>query len=473
MEYTNSKHDLRICIFSLFTFPACFIGIFFLVGVMILGLGIHSAYFGQQSLAWPTTDGHLWQCSLEEEHHKFKGGEYTSWRAAVEYSYTVEGKSFTSRQLSFGSNNSTLREKQKQICDILKKSSRVKVHYQPSNPGNAVLIVGSDNNGSSCITFGIIWLLIVTGAAWIFIRPIYIIRKVVLSDEFKIQKKLDAIKRKYIHPPNQKNSFQIKELNVTQRTTSLFLFTFQIGLTVISLLILSVVLGAGASYLYSEQEFLAWPAAALCIVAAVVTGLVWYLVKILTISYRVSAVNMHSCLYNACIVSGVLFLIAYIGFDNICIVLFVGAFLGSILWSAYRNHKSLSWPTVNGYVLNLYIVKNIVYTEDGASEIFEVRVEYSYIVNGKQFTGNRISFFDSGSPQVYDIRLDESEEEQLQRCYEGRQRIYNKLKKASRVMVHYNPDNPNDAVLAVGYRGDIADKINTAEYAAENSLSRQ
>ena len=124
-------------------------------------------------------------------------------------------------------------------------------------------------------------------------------------------------------------------------------------------------------------------------------------------------------------------------FRNMFFTIFISVFflvgfglLGYGLHSFYRGRQALSWPTVEGRLLECRLHEN----PDSDGTTWVVKVQYSYSVAGREFNGKRIAFGYCGSSS-----------------YEEHQGIYQKLQSASRVVVHYQPGDPSDSVLAVGF----------------------
>jgi hypothetical protein len=120
------------------------------------------------------------------------------------------------------------------------------------------------------------------------------------------------------------------------------------------------------------------------------------------------------------------------GFTIFISIFFLVGFglLGYGLHSLYRGRQALSWPAAEGRLLECRLDENA----DSDSTTWEVKVRYSYSVADREFEGKRIAFGYSGSS-----------------AYQEHQGIYEKLQSGSRVMVHYQPSNPSDSVLAVGF----------------------
>ena len=118
----------------------------------------------------------------------------------------------------------------------------------------------------------------------------------------------------------------------------------------------------------------------------------------------------------------------------VCVVAAGGAYL----YSRYEQHMiemandSLEWPTVPGLVTrsNLEARKKKVGRQRTTD--FRVEISYEYVVDDQRFE-NDVVRFDQGN-------LSTAEKELLVSTHaEG-----------SRVVVYYNPDNPNESVLVPG-----------------------
>jgi len=62
--------------------------------------------------------------------------------------------------------------------------------------------------------------------------------------------------------------------------------------------------------------------------------------------------------------------------------------------NAYHGFKSVNWKRVPGKLIYFRIVK---------SRMLSVKVKYEYEVEGKLYTGKRLSFFNAGYDSEYDI----------------------------------------------------------------------
>ncbi|MFV0538642.1 MAG: DUF3592 domain-containing protein [Dysgonomonas sp.] len=108
------------------------------VGLFVLYLYLYIK--SKQSLDWHKAEGVV----LKSELDKYRtGGELTSYRAKIEYSYTIEEKTYHSKRIFYGD---ILRHNfsfsNKKLIDKYKKGDVVNVFYNPHNPKEAVLQQG-------------------------------------------------------------------------------------------------------------------------------------------------------------------------------------------------------------------------------------------------------------------------------------------------------------------------------------------
>ena len=111
-----------------------------LVGAVPLGVGVRDYVKGRASQTWPSVDGKVMSSELET---RLGGaGEQTSNRARIQYAYTVDGQSYTSRRVGFGVYGSSDSIEHERLMDTYSEGKTVRVHVNPANPQDAVLIVG-------------------------------------------------------------------------------------------------------------------------------------------------------------------------------------------------------------------------------------------------------------------------------------------------------------------------------------------
>lgn len=129
-----SKHDMK---------PLAAI-LFISVGLFLLYHGCRAAYIGATSSYWPTVEGRVLSSKVKSEGGKNGGTVYS---AEVNYSYAVNGVSFTSGRVRFGSINTGNRVFPAQLVEKYPAGSSVTVYYSASDPSMAVLEPGVQTAG--------------------------------------------------------------------------------------------------------------------------------------------------------------------------------------------------------------------------------------------------------------------------------------------------------------------------------------
>lgn len=122
---------------------------------------------------------------------------------------------------------------------------------------------------------------------------------------------------------------------------------------------------------------------------------------------------------------GVLMLVAFV-------VMLIG------LWGIMRSLQVKWWLTTRGTIDSCHIHS---WQYEG-SEYHEVRVEYTYMVRGKQYTSKRIAFGYDGSVNL-----------------ETQEQILNKLLSANQVDVRYHPTKPQIASLTYGIHNTLRRRV--------------
>lgn len=123
---------------------AIFLGLSTLLLVWIQGSAEREA---RRAKSWPTTSGRIVSSRVGSYEKRVGGGGQTGklyrfYSAVVEYAYTVKDRQYHSTQLSFGAQDSTTAKGPADAkAARYPEGSEVVVHYEPRNPGNAVLEV--------------------------------------------------------------------------------------------------------------------------------------------------------------------------------------------------------------------------------------------------------------------------------------------------------------------------------------------
>lgn len=124
-----------------------------------------------------------------------------------------------------------------------------------------------------------------------------------------------------------------------------------------------------------------------------------------------------------------------------CATIFMSAFsligfgiLGYGVWSARRSTQAAAWPTALGTITQLSVQEN----SDSDGNTYEVKVQYTYTVDGVAYQGSRLAFGYGGSSGR-----------------EAHEEIHRKLMGAKIVTVRYDPSDPSVSCLSFGLHRSI------------------
>lgn len=124
-----------------------------------------------------------------------------------------------------------------------------------------------------------------------------------------------------------------------------------------------------------------------------------------------------------------------------CFAVFISVFyavgfgmLGYGLWSARRSTQAASWPIVPAKITSLEVRDN----SDGEDTTYEVKVQYTYTVDGVGYEGSRLAF---GYARTSGR--------------EAHEEIHRRLREAKAVAVRYDPSDPSVSCLSYGLHRSI------------------
>ncbi|HLP75893.1 MAG TPA: DUF3592 domain-containing protein [Candidatus Paceibacterota bacterium] len=136
-----------------------FISLFFLVGFVLLGVGLRSVYKAKLAEGWSETKGAIQSCELVED----SSGDGTTWQVKVSYDYSVAGRRLSGDRVAFGYGGSSARQTHEALHEKLSQAAVVRVRYNPLKPEDAVLAAGVNRSNFVILIFAVVWLFFTTG----------------------------------------------------------------------------------------------------------------------------------------------------------------------------------------------------------------------------------------------------------------------------------------------------------------------
>jgi hypothetical protein len=133
----------------------CFVGLFVAIALGLAYLAYRSSVLARRSQSWPTVEGRLMTSHVTTHGLAF-------YKLTVTYHYTVDGSSYCSSRIAFGSDLLFGLSAAQHAVESCPVGGAVTVYYNPRNPRQAVLEPGRANNGPylfeglACLTGGVI-----------------------------------------------------------------------------------------------------------------------------------------------------------------------------------------------------------------------------------------------------------------------------------------------------------------------------
>jgi hypothetical protein len=146
--------------------------IFFGIGAVMVIVALVSRNKAKQAESWKTTPGQVTSATVTEQRHQDEDGySQISYQPVVQYTYQVNGLTYSGGKISFGANNFDQNTAQSKVSQY-PVGGQVMVHYNPANPGEAVLetkAAGSKLFLILGIVFAVIGLFSCCGMGFMFL----------------------------------------------------------------------------------------------------------------------------------------------------------------------------------------------------------------------------------------------------------------------------------------------------------------
>lgn len=135
-----------------------------LVGAGALYLGLEDTIRARASVDWPSVDGTVVRSNVERVVGSSSGGSASgrsvTYRVQVVCEYSVDGKARKGNRISYGHHDTAAESDAARVVANCPAGKRVKVRYQPGNPGEAVLEPGSGGLPWFYLALGSVFLLV-------------------------------------------------------------------------------------------------------------------------------------------------------------------------------------------------------------------------------------------------------------------------------------------------------------------------
>ncbi|MFO0951647.1 MAG: DUF3592 domain-containing protein [Isosphaeraceae bacterium] len=140
---------------------AAFVGIFYAIGLGVLGFGLWGAWRSTAAASWPTTRCQLKEAHLHTQSEGSEGGP--TYEVTVRYTYAVDGVIYEGDRVAFGYRSSNNLSAHRGIHDALSRAKALSVRYDPVRPAVSCLSYGVHQSIQFMIVFGAVWLAFCIG----------------------------------------------------------------------------------------------------------------------------------------------------------------------------------------------------------------------------------------------------------------------------------------------------------------------
>lgn len=126
-------------------FPIVFLGLFFIAGLVLTAITTRRLVIAKRNEGWPTTTGTIISSKLESYEQSRSDHPSLSdiiYSPRVEYQYIVDSEAYTSSRVAAADYSSSDYGEMNAIIQRYPEGKRIAVHFDPKDPGYAVLEVG-------------------------------------------------------------------------------------------------------------------------------------------------------------------------------------------------------------------------------------------------------------------------------------------------------------------------------------------
>lgn len=120
--------------------PRQFALIFSVVGLLMFCVGVKEVWESNASKTWPATQGKVLASFVRTP----RAGAKRLYSPVVQYEFAVDGKTYGSQRVSFGSYQSSRSSHAEAVVARYPVGAEVRVHYKANDPAASVLEPGSE-----------------------------------------------------------------------------------------------------------------------------------------------------------------------------------------------------------------------------------------------------------------------------------------------------------------------------------------
>lgn len=146
-----------------YVIPIILGGIFAVLGIVLLVFGLREKKKAKETESWPVVDGKIVVSRMDQQTRTERDDGHTHTRTVytpiVEYTYEIGGKTYHGNRIFPGSTLSYDLGTAQGIINRYQPESTAKIHYDPSDPSNAVLETQS-KGGKLFLIIGIIFAVL-------------------------------------------------------------------------------------------------------------------------------------------------------------------------------------------------------------------------------------------------------------------------------------------------------------------------
>ncbi len=127
--------------------------LFFLVGLLVMGIAVEELHLSFAARSWPVARGVVTESRVEE----VRDGDGITYRPVIRYTYTYRGKTYTSRRIWVGTRLSGSAHWARRVVRRWPEGETVRVFVRPTDPSFSVLETGFVPTAGFLLLLGLVF----------------------------------------------------------------------------------------------------------------------------------------------------------------------------------------------------------------------------------------------------------------------------------------------------------------------------